>query len=254
MLIALKVRAMVVARGRQVRVAGPRADACVAPSAGATERDGATHVLWIAALALALALCGCATMEESGVSGGEDPAATISYARSLTERGQTEQASAVLRLAALRAPESRALRAAYGKSLLALGRYAEASEVLANAHTPDNPDWSILSAQGVAADNLGDHGTARALYQRALNLNPGSPGVLTNLALSYAMTGNRAQAILILQDASMRPDADARVRQNLATMLVLEGREREAEQVFLQDLTPAQAKANIAWLRQGGNR
>lgn len=242
--------------GKRVRFGLPGPRASGPPRTGETRRIAwhgrSQHWSWIRALVLTvpLALGGCATLDEGAAPGGDDPVATIAYAKSLTERGQTEQASAVLRLAALRSPQSRELRAAYGKSLLALGRYAEASEVLANAHTPDNPDWSILSAQGVAADNLGDHKTARALYQRALNLQPGNPGVMTNMALSLAMSGNRTEAIRLLQEASARPDADARVRQALATMLFLDGREKDAEQLFTQDLTPEQSRSNIDWLRQ----
>ncbi len=247
---------MVHTGGRRVRFDLPSPGAPVAHRTGAACHTASpgwrTRWPWLRALVLTvpLALAACATLDDGAAPGGEDPVATIAYAKSLTERGQTEQASAVLRLAALRNPESRELRAAYGKSLLGLGRYAEASEVLANAHTPDNPDWSILSAQGVAADNLGDHVTARALYQRALNLKPGNPGVMTNMALSLAMSGKRAEAIRILQEASARPDADARVRQALATMLFLDGREKDAEQLFSQDLTPEQARSNIDWLRQ----
>ncbi len=209
----------------------------------------------------ALLLAGCATApDESGfaatgfgapaAAADASPAQTIAYARSLADRGQTEQASAVLQIAAMRNPESRDLRAAYGKSLIATGQYREAAQVLANAHTPDSPDASILSAQGVAADNLGDHRAARAYYQRALNIEPNNPAILTNLGLSYAMTGNSAEAIRILRTAVSLPNATPATRQTLATLLFTQGNVTEAEQLFARDLTPEQARSNIEWLRQ----
>ncbi|TCT07516.1 tetratricopeptide repeat protein [Aquabacter spiritensis] len=220
-----------------------------APGRGAGRRGIALACL------LGLVLAACAGQPEAGLSPAEtgSPAETIAYSKSLADRGQREQAAAVLRIATLRNPDDRPLRAAYGKSLIALGRYREAGDVLAQAHTPDNPDWSVLSAQGVVADNLGDHRSARAFYQRALNLNPGNPGVLTNLALSYAMSGDRAAALKTLREAAARPDADARVRQSLATLLAMDGKDREAELLFLQDLPPDQARANIDYLRRHGS-
>lgn len=205
-------------------------------------------------LGSALFLSGCASQpgEETAGGGAADvnPAQTLSHARDLAERGQTEQASAVLQIAAMRDPDNRDLRAAYGKSLIATGRYKEAAQVLANAHTPDRPDASILSAQGVVADNLGDHRTARAYYDRALKIEPNNPGILTNLALSYAMAGDRAEAVRILRAAAAMPNATAATRQTLATMLFMQGNVTEAEQVFARDLTPEQARSNIEWLRQ----
>ncbi|MEW6256575.1 MAG: tetratricopeptide repeat protein [Pseudomonadota bacterium] len=223
---------------------------------GATEAKSgwAVRAYLLASMVVsALLLAGCASAPgEPGPTASADatPEQTIAYARSLSDRGQAEQAAAVLQIAAMRNPESRDLRAAYGKSLIATGQFKEAAQVLANAHTPDSPDASILSAQGVIADNLGDHRAARAYYQRALNIEPNNPAILTNLALSYAMTGNSAEAIRILRTAAALPNATPATRQTLATLLFTQGQVTEAEQLFARDLTPDQARSNIEWLRQ----
>ncbi len=47
------------------------------------------------------------------------------------------------------------------------GRFPEAAKVLANAHTPDQPDWRILSAQGVVLDQLGRHRVGRLTDRQA---------------------------------------------------------------------------------------
>jgi len=50
--------------------------------------------------------------------------------------------------------------AAYGKGLAIAGQLNQAAEVLSRAHTPEKPDWSVVSAQGTTADELGDHEAA----------------------------------------------------------------------------------------------
>ncbi len=47
-----------------------------------------------------------------------------------------------------------------------------------------------------------------------------------------------------------QPDADSRVRQNLALVVGLQGRFDEAEKIASQELSPEQAQANVAYLRQ----
>ena len=60
--------------------------------------------------------------------------------------------------------------------------------MLSRAHSPDNPDWRILSVQGTALDKLGKHEEARRYYASALKLAPDEPSVLSNLGLSYMLT------------------------------------------------------------------
>ncbi len=53
--------------------------------------------------------------------------------------------------------------------------------------------------------------------------------MLSNLGLSYALTKQLPEAEAALREASASPRADARVRQNLALVLALEGKFAEAE-------------------------
>ena len=68
----------------------------------------------------------------------------------------------------------------------------------------------------------------------ALKIAPGEPSVLTNLGLSYALTKELPLAEDALRQASASPRADARVRENLALVLALEGKFAEAETVSRQ--------------------
>jgi Flp pilus assembly protein TadD len=121
--------------------------------------------------------------------------------------------------------------------------------VLQNAHTPAQPDWRVLSAQGSVADQLGDHTRAQAFYDAALKIRPNEPAVLSNLGLSYALARHLDQAEATLRLAVGQPGADARVHQNLALVLGLKGNLPDAEATLRQVLPPEEAAANVASLR-----
>ncbi|GJD69774.1 tetratricopeptide repeat protein [Methylobacterium gnaphalii] len=191
-------------------------------------------------------------VDNLGAKYSADPAdvgVAMRYASALRATNQRTQAVAVLQQTALRNPKNRAVLAAYGKSLADAGRFAEAAEVLQNAHTPAQPDWRVLSAQGTVADQLGDHVRAQGFYEAALKIVPNEPTVLSNLGLSYLLGRQLDQAETTLRLAADQPHADARVRQNLALALGLRGRFDEAETVLRRDLTPEAAAANIVSLR-----
>jgi Flp pilus assembly protein TadD len=178
-----------------------------------------------------------------------DPSAAMHYARALRALDQKPQAVAVLQQAAIRNPKNLELLASYGKALSEVGRYKEAAEVLGRAHTPERPDWRVLSAQGAVADQTGDHALAQDYYMSALKLAPDEPTVLSNLGLSYALAKRLDDAERTLLDAASKPKADARVRQNLALVLSLRGKFTEAETVLRQDMPAEEAEAVIVDLR-----
>ncbi len=179
-----------------------------------------------------------------------DVEAAVAYARGLRGLTQYAQATAVLEAAVAKHPNEFPLLAAYGKALADAGRPREAADVLTRAHTPDKPDWSVLSAQGAVADQLGDHAGALGYYQAALKIRPGEPTVLSNLGLSYALAKDLPQAEDALRLAAASPQADMRVRQNYALVLSLEGKFKQAEGVAATDLSPADAAASVDAIRR----
>ena len=191
-----------------------------------------------------------ATWQAKHEAAPHDAEATINYARALRGLTQYAQATAVLETAAAQDPNDKALLAAYGKALSDAGRPHEAMAVLERAHTPDRPDWSVLSAQGTVADQLGDHAGAVDYYDAALKIRPGEPSVLSNLGLSYALAKDLAKADEIMQLAAANPKADARVRQNYALVLSLEGKFKQAEGVAATDLSPSDAAASVEAIRR----
>lgn len=74
--------------------------------------------------------------------------------------------------------------------------------------------------------------------------------MLSNLGLSYALNKELGKAEDMLRQAAKHPRADARVRQNLALILSLQGKFAEAETAASRDLSAEEAAANVVAIRQ----
>ena len=183
-------------------------------------------------------------------SNPRDPDVAIRYAQALRATGQRAQAAAVLETAALHHPNHKPLLGAFGRALADIGNFKQALEVLARAHSPDQPDWRILSVQGAVLDQMGRHEEAQRYYASALRIVPDEPSVLSNLGLSYALSKDLKRAEETLRRAAERGGSDKRVRQNLALVVGLQGRFQEAETIAKADLPPEEAAANVAYLRR----
>lgn len=155
----------------------------------------------------------------------KDKTAALNYAAALRAAGNTGQAVAVMRKAAIYHSEDREVLAAFGKSLAADGKFHEALKTVQRAQRADNPDWRLLATEGGILDSLGQHDDARERYRQALVLAPGEPQILNNLGLSYLLTNDLAEAEDALRQAAASPKATLKVRQNLALVLRLEGKE-----------------------------
>jgi len=161
----------------------------------------------------------------------KDAEAALAYGQSLRATGQRAQAVAVFEQATIAHPGNKALLAGYGRALADNGNFQQAFDVLPRAHSPDNPDWRILSVQGTALDQLGRHDEARRYYASALKIAPEEPSVLSNLGLSYVLSKDLPKAEETLRRAYASTKADARVRQNLGLVVGLQGRFAEAEEI-----------------------
>ncbi len=226
---------------------------------------------------LTLGLCGCQTAATPDVTGSlgdkaepnladarrdvelyrdrfranpKDADAALQYGRALRAAGQRSQAVAVLEQATIAHSGNKALLAGYGRALADNGNFQKAFDVLTRAHTPDDPDWRILSVQGTVLDQLARHDEARQYYASALKIAPDEPSVLSNLGLSYALSKDLPKAEETLRRAYGSAGADMRVRQNLALVVGLQGRFPEAENIARADQPAEEAAANVAYLKQ----
>src|SRR5260221_3504228 len=180
----------------------------------------------------------------------KDPDAALAYAQAPRATGPCGQAVAVLEQATIAHPGNKVLLAGYGRALADNGNFQQGFDVLTRAHSPDNPDWRILSVQGTVLDQLGRHDEARRYYESALKIVPEEPSVLSNLCLSYVLSRDLPKAEEALRRAYSSTRADARVRQNLGLVVGLQGRFAEAESIVKADLPPEEATANVAYLKQ----
>src|SRR5207302_9285396 len=179
----------------------------------------------------------------------KDADAALQFGKALRATGQRSQAVAVLEQATIAHPGNKALLAGYGRALADNGNFQQAFDVLSRAHSPDNPDWRILSVQGTALDQLGRHDEARGYYASALKIVPDEPSVLSNLGLSYVLSKDLPKAEETLRRAYASTRAHARVRQNLALVVGLQGRLAEAESIARADPPAEEAAANVAYLK-----
>lgn len=229
----------------------------------------------VAAFALAVALAGCASNKqgsplstagtqpitrESALAEAQalneeyrkrpdDPAVAMRFAESLSLIGSQPEAVAVLAAAAEKHPSNGQVLAAYGKSLIAVGRTGEAIDMLKRAQATKGGDWRTASALGLAHDQNEQHKAAREYYAQAARLAPDEPSVLNNWGLSFALDRDLPSAEKVLRRAVGMRGAEPRVRQNLALVIGLQGRFKEAEKMARMDLPPAEAEANIAYMR-----
>lgn len=179
----------------------------------------------------------------------KDKRVAMAYASILRMNGFDDQALAVMRQAAIDHSTDREVLAAYGKALAGAGEFTAALDAIQRAQDPTTPDWKLLSAEGAIYDQTGRPDEARQRYLRALDIAPGEPSVLSNLAMSHMLQNDLATAERYLQQAVSHPAADSRVRQNLALVVGLQGRFDEAQQIATRELSPDQAQANMQYLR-----
>jgi Flp pilus assembly protein TadD len=99
-------------------------------------------------------------------------------------------------------------------------------------------------------DQMGRHDEAQRYYSTALRIAPAEASVLSNLGLSYALSKDLVRAESTLRRASAQPDADTRVRQNLALVVGLQGRLAEAETIARVDLPSEGSGAYTTYLRK----
>lgn len=179
----------------------------------------------------------------------KDKATGINYATILRMTGRDSQALAVMQQVAINHPTDRTVLASYGKAQAAAGQLEPALETVRRAQRPDQPDWRLYSAEGAILDQLGRSKEARQSYRKALDIMPGEPSILSNIGMSYVLSGDLRTAETYLAKAVAAPGADSRVRQNLALVVGLQGRFGEAEKIARAELSPDQAEANVTYLR-----
>lgn len=174
----------------------------------------------------------------------------LAYARSLKSLGQKRQALGILQQAAEQHSSSKELASEYGRLALDLDQVSLAKRLLEVADDPVNPDWRVVMARGTASAKEGHYKDATAFYEKALSLQPEQASIMSNLALAYTLSGDAEKGETLLRRAAASPDANAKVRQNLALVLGIQGKYEEATKIGSVDLPPESAQKNTEVLRE----
>ena len=171
----------------------------------------------------------------------------------LTMLGQYDDASASFSRALQRDRSS--IRAKTGLGRLRLATNPAEAEILFLEVLQSNPrDTTALNNLGIARDLQGRHQDAQLVYRQALGINPDMAAAQVNLALSFAMSGQGASAIRLIQPLASSPNASMKVRHDYAAVLAMSGRREEAERILSVDLSPAEVRQVMAEFEQAGRR
>jgi Flp pilus assembly protein TadD len=155
--------------------------------------------------------------------------AALAYAKNLKAMGQKSQALAVLQQAHAVHGNDRKVTSEYGRLALELDQLTVAAPLLDAADDPTQPDWRVISARGTVLAKQGKYKDAIPFYERALTLAQDQPSITNNLAMAYAMSGEAGRAEELLRRAVAADPRNAKVNQNLAIVLGLQGKHDEAK-------------------------
>jgi Flp pilus assembly protein TadD len=114
-----------------------------------------------------------------------------------------------------RHPDHHEARYLLAKLHMESGETALAALHFERAIHSDPKDPRPYNALGILRDQAGEHETAQGLYRLALERDPGSFSVRNNLGLSLALGGKRAEAIQVLAELAVDPQAGETVLRNL---------------------------------------
>ncbi|WP_291041593.1 tetratricopeptide repeat protein [Hyphomonas sp.] len=162
---------------------------------------------------------------------GEDLTVSLEFARALREIGSHERALDVLSRALIVHPESADALMLLGRIQMALGDVPTAGRVFHRATEVAPERAETWAALGTTFDREGQHKLAQTAYQRALELEPLRTTTLTNYGLSLVLTGDLPGAEAKLRQAAANADAGARVTENLALVLGLQGKFEDMKSV-----------------------
>lgn len=174
----------------------------------------------------------------------------LNYIYHLRSLGMGQRAVNVLHQAYQANPRHPVIASEYGRLLLGSGKTVQAARVLNRINANAKQDWHTLSALGTIEARNGSYKKATDYFRQARVLVPKKASILNNLALSIALGGKPDEAENLLRNADDSGRFGSRLRQNLALVLALQGKYDEAQAMATTDLTPAQAKTNIAYLKR----
>ncbi|MBI4885548.1 MAG: tetratricopeptide repeat protein [Acidobacteria bacterium] len=177
----------------------------------------------------------------------DDPRFPRVRARALFERGQVQQALAVLEPTARAFPRDTATQVALADLYKDAGRTPDAERTLRQVIDADPGNAQVLNHLGYMLAGDGRQlDEAVRLVQRALDLDPGNPFYLDSLGWAYFRRGDLDQAEKYLAPAAAQLPGNAEVLDHLADLLARRGRWQDAVAAWMRALEGDTAGVNRA--------
>ncbi len=195
-------------------------------------------------LVLGTALAGTQSLAEAVPDLASAAKASDAAAAALARRDAVDAVRFAERAVAI-APTDAAYRATLGHAYLLAGRFQSAETSFKDALSLDASNGRAALSLALSQIALGRNGAALATLDTVE-----APIAVADLGLARALAGDTDRAIAMLAVAARSPDADAKVRQNLALAFALAGKWSEARTVAAQDVSPDELDQRIVeWAR-----
>ena len=210
----------------------------------------------VSPLVLALATTGCTTAPKPSLfqpapatakaaSAEQQAARFIQLAQQMLQRGETAQALGHVEKAVELSPRDSGYRMLLGDLYLKNGRFLSAESAFSDVLILDPTNSRAMFNFVLAQIALGKRASAIVKLDHLAQTLP-----CTDIGLAYALDAYPERAMKILEAAARSPDADGRVRQNLALAYALAGDWQRARITASQDLSPADLAGRMEqWAR-----
>ncbi|WP_051279838.1 tetratricopeptide repeat protein [Hellea balneolensis] len=168
-----------------------------------------------------------------------DLESAIKLSAAVRKLGNPQRAIEIAQTTRALYPRDPYLTAEFAAGLIAAERAQEAMKPLDDALRTAPGYARLWSLKGAALDQQEDYDLARKHYAKALQITPYDPNVMANVGLSFALSGDPVTAEGWLRRAVAIPGASQSVRQNLALILQLQGKDDEAKRYAGRKATPS---------------
>ena len=156
------------------------------------------------------------------------------------QAGQIDAAREAMEQAVALSPRDAGYRQLLADIYLKSGRFASARTTYADVLELDPSN--ARAAISVALIQIAQ-GNPRAAITRLDEISGNAPDA--DVGLAFALAGEHARAVRLLERAARRPGATARTRQNLALAYALSGDWRRAQAIAAQDLSPSEVPVRM---------
>ena len=158
-----------------------------------------------------------------------DLESAIKLSAAVRKLGNPQRAIEIAQTTRALYPRDPYLTAEFAAGLIAAERAQEAMQPLDEALRTAPGYARLWSLKGAALDQQENYDLARKHYAKALQITPHDPNIMANVGLSFALSGDPVTAEGWLRRAVSVPGASQSVRQNLALILQLQGKNEEAK-------------------------